>query len=379
MIDIIIILNFVCLFVNNCLVVSVDSMEHVISIRNYTELKLENIRLRNELAAQKEMYEHCIEEFRTLLQETNDLYISQIAELKKGNPIQTIPDSIPVGSKPLLPPAPVALAPPQEKREMEHPRPVRKTRSTAYVGSCIQEHSKRAPKSPQVSFTESSLRRVMVTSLQKNALEELLYISLQPRFSPETIPAVLSALLSCMQQSFSLLKTYEMAPMNQKVLLFSSLLYFVITRFPDLELENTCLEHLQEELNAELGQSFVHSKFDRFSPAFLATFLVLFDLCAFFDALPLFKLSLYAAFSRSGVFPLQLVNALFLHNRGTLDRLSDCDEAIQCIIGATLQRGTVEAPEFAELRGRSVWESWRERRWSVWWTERGTERTTRSM
>ena len=72
-----------------------------------------------------------------------------------------------------------------------------------------------------------------------------------------------------MQQSFSLLKTYEMAPMNQKVLLFSSLLYFVITRFPDLELENTCLEHLQEELNAELGQSFTHSKFDRFSPAFL--------------------------------------------------------------------------------------------------------------
>ena len=179
--------------------------------------------------------------------------------------------------------------------------------------------------------------------------EELFYISLQPRFSPVTIPAVLSALLSCMQQSFSLLKTYEMAPMNQKVLLFSSLLYFVITRFPDLELENTCLEHLQEELNAELGQSFAHSKFDRFSPAFLATFLVLFDLCAFFDALPLFKLSLYAAFSRSGVFPLQLVNALFLHSRRTLERLSDCDEAIRCIIGATLQRGAVEAPEFAEL------------------------------
>lgn len=152
-----------------------------------------------------------------------------------------------------------------------------------------------------------------------------------------------------MQQSFSLLKTYEMAPMHQKVLLFSSLLYFVITRFPDLELENTCLEHLQEELNAELGQSFAHSKFDRFSPAFLATFLVLFDLCAFFDALPLFKLSLYAAFSRSGVFPLQLVNALFLHSRRTLERLSDCDEAIRCIIGATLQRGAVEAPEFAEL------------------------------
>lgn len=152
-----------------------------------------------------------------------------------------------------------------------------------------------------------------------------------------------------MQQSFSLLKTYEMAPMNQKVLLFSSLLFFVITRFPDLELENTALERLQEELNAELGQTFVHSKFDRFSPAFLATFLVLFDLCEDFDVLPLFKLSLYAAFSRSGVFPLQLVNALFLHSRRTLERLSDCDEVIRCIIGATLQNGAVDAPEFAEL------------------------------
>lgn len=166
-----------------------------------------------------------------------------------------------------------------------------------------------------------------------------------------------------MQQSFSLLKTYEMAPMNQKVLLFSSLLFFVITRFPDLELENTCLERLQEELNAELGQSFVHSKFDRFSPAFLATFLVLFDLCADFDVLPLFKLSLYAAFSRSGVFPLQLVNALFLHSRRSLERLSDCDEAIRCIVGATLQSGEVDAPEFAALVAffRAQGEDWEAR------------------
>ena len=74
-----------------------------------------------------------------------------------GSPclVQTAPDSLPVAIKSLPPPTPVASPPPQEKMEIEHPKPVRKTQSTTYLGSCIQEHSKRAPKSPQVSFTES--------------------------------------------------------------------------------------------------------------------------------------------------------------------------------------------------------------------------------
>ena len=179
--------------------------------------------------------------------------------------------------------------------------------------------------------------------------EEFIYITLQPRFTSENIQNVLLALLASMQQSFSLLKTYEIDSMNQKVSLFSSLLFFIVTRFPEVSLENTCLDWLQSEINAELAQSYSHSKFDRFSPSFIASFLVIFDLCMNFDSLQLFKLSLYSVFTRCGTFPLHLVNALFLHNRHALDQLSDCDVVINCIIGETLSTNEVTSVEFEDL------------------------------
>ena len=77
--------------------------------------------------------------------------------------------------------------------------------------------------------------------------EELLMISLAPKYTAENIQLVVQVLFTAMKKSLSLLKSFDSTEIMKRVDLFSSLLFYLSTRFLDSEIADYCLQSIQEE------------------------------------------------------------------------------------------------------------------------------------
>ena len=158
--------------------------------------------------------------------------------------------------------------------------------------------------------TTSNLRKAILSSFQKNALyprllliirrEELIFITLSPQYTEENISLVIDSVYTAMQQSLCLLKSFDITDLFKRVDLFSSLLFYLTTRFADSTAADYCLQKLQKELLSELQQTYTHLKYDRFTPSYIGLVLIYYDLCRYYDVLDLFKLILYNVMIKAG-------------------------------------------------------------------------------
>lgn len=179
--------------------------------------------------------------------------------------------------------------------------------------------------------------------------EELIYITLSPRFTEDNILQVIDCVYTAMQQSLSLLKSFDMTDLFKRVELFSSLLFYLTTRFPASSSTDYCLQKLQEELLSELQQTYSHLKYDRFPPAYIGLVLVYLNLCRYLDAVELFKLLLYNIMIKAGEFPSRMVYFLYRHDPAVFQEQSLCDTAIVTIIGETLSFHSKQLQEYKDL------------------------------
>lgn len=119
---------------------------------------MENLRLQNELDAQKQMYERLLQDFKTVLKgscrccvipvDTNDLYVNEINRLNKmiGNKDYSVP-ALPAPTHPPTVEPKISTA--------EKPNRIKQTSISVEKSNCIQEHSKRPPKVQSIAtFTE---------------------------------------------------------------------------------------------------------------------------------------------------------------------------------------------------------------------------------
>ena len=60
--------------------------------------------------------------------------------------------------------------------------------------------------------------------------------SLAPSFTEDNILIVLETLLTAMKHSLSLIKSFESNDIEKRVDLFSSLLFFILTRFSEIQI-----------------------------------------------------------------------------------------------------------------------------------------------
>lgn len=173
--------------------------------------------------------------------------------------------------------------------------------------------------------------------------------TLAPRFTEDNIHLVFEALYTAIHQSLSLLKSFDEAEITKRVEIFSSLLFFISTRFPDTSILDKCLQKIQEDLLNELDQTHISTRTDRFSFSFLGLFLIFYDLCRYFDVIEMFKPLLYNVFIKAGEFPLRLIYLLYKHDPSAFQEQSICDSVINCIIGETLSLHTKNLQEYHEL------------------------------
>lgn len=174
-------------------------------------------------------------------------------------------------------------------------------------------------------------------------------ISLAPKYTVENIQVVIQVLFIAMKKSLSLLKSFDSTEIMKRVDLFSSLLFYLSTRFLDSEIADYCLQSIQEELMKELQLSYSFVKHERFSPSFIALFLIYDDLCKYFNANEMFKLMIYNIFTKAGEFPLQIVSFLYQHDASTFQELSLIDCIINCIIGETFALNHSQLQEFSSV------------------------------
>ena len=179
--------------------------------------------------------------------------------------------------------------------------------------------------------------------------EELLMISLAPKYTAENIQLVVQVLFTAMKKSLSLLKSFDSTEIMKRVDLFSSLLFYLSTRFLDSEIADYCLQSIQEELMKELQLSYSYVKHDRFSPSFIALFLIYDDLCKYFNANEMFKLMIYNIFTKAGEFPIQIISFLYQHDASTFQELSLIDCIVNCIIGETFTLNHSQLQEFSNV------------------------------
>lgn len=179
--------------------------------------------------------------------------------------------------------------------------------------------------------------------------EELFMFTLAPRFTEDNIHLVFEALYTAMHQSLSLLKSFDETEITKRVEIFSSLLFFISSRFPESSILDNCLQKIQEELLNELNQTHVSIKTDRFSNSYLALVIIYYDLCRYFDVLEMFKPLLYNVFIKAGEFPLRLIYLLYKHDPAAFREESMCDSVINCIIGETLSLHSKQLQDYHEL------------------------------
>ncbi|OAO18137.1 hypothetical protein AV274_0121 [Blastocystis sp. ATCC 50177/Nand II] len=255
-------------------------MDAPISIRDYSELKLEIVCLKAELEAQKEINSKYQAEFQALLRETNDKYMAEINRLK----------GIPVESQ----------------------------------------------KPEKAVIASEDIKRCILSALQHNNLEEYIYIVLEPALIETKCKAVSKDIHTAMLQSFSLLTSFDPEPLFQRVDLFASIQYFLVTRYSSPSLIDLCMNRLQDVLQLELKKSFSRSALGRFPPWYVATVLVYYDLCRRFDCVELFKSVLFTILLKAGEFPLYLLGALFQFDAAAFSETTTCDVLVNAIIGSVL-------------------------------------------
>ena len=205
-------------------------------------------------------------------------------------------------------------------------------------------------------LTSRDIKRSILSALQQNKLysfrvvlthrEEYVYLELPSHLNDKKCKLVIRALFDTMIQSFSLLQSFDTEPLFQKVSLFSSLLFFLITRFPAQPQLELCFGKIQSFIHTELKRSYVRPRADRFSPAYVATVTVFYELCRCFDCVDLFKSVLFTILLKAGAFPAHLINTLFLWDANAFSELNTCDLLMNSIIGETLQQAAERPPEF---------------------------------
>lgn len=166
--------------------------------------------------------------------------------------------------------------------------------------------------------------------------EEYIYIVLEPALVETKCKTVSKDIHTAMLQTFSLLTSFDTEPLFQRVELFVSIQYFLVTRHPSPSLIDLCMNRLQDTLQAELKKSFSRSAFGRFPPWYVATVLVYYDLCRRFDCVELFKSVLFTIMLKAGEFPLYLLSVLFQFDPAAFSEITTCDLLMNAIIGSVL-------------------------------------------
>lgn len=179
--------------------------------------------------------------------------------------------------------------------------------------------------------------------------EELILITLSPRLSEDNVNLVMDTLYIAMQQSLSLLKSFESTEIFKRVDLFSSLLFFISTRFTEAKTVDLCLQKIQEALLNELHHSYGGVKNDRFPPSYIGLLLIYYDLCRYFDVIEMFKFIFYNIFIKAGEFPIRIVYFLYMHDATAFQEQSTCDSVILSIIGETLSSHSNQLQDYNDL------------------------------
>lgn len=159
---------------------------------------------------------------------------------------------------------------------------------------------------------------------------------LEPALIETKCKAVSKDIHTAMLQSFSLLTSFDPEPLFQRVDLFASIQYFLVTRYSSPSLIDLCMNRLQDVLQLELKKSFSRSALGRFPPWYVATVLVYYDLCRRFDCVELFKSVLFTILLKAGEFPLYLLGALFQFDAAAFSETTTCDVLVNAIIGSVL-------------------------------------------
>lgn len=179
--------------------------------------------------------------------------------------------------------------------------------------------------------------------------EEYIFSTLTPHIREDTITDVFNAVFVSVTQSLSLLKTFDANLIDQRASLFSSVFNYLCTRVEGTSLATQCMSGLQSTLEKELLKKHVTLRQERFTPEFIATLLVVYDLCKVNRTEQVFKDLLYDVFKYAGEFPFYVVYSLWRHDRDAFVETSLFDTIISNIIGATVTSHRDELTSFHDI------------------------------
>lgn len=179
--------------------------------------------------------------------------------------------------------------------------------------------------------------------------EEYIFSTLTPHIKEDTIDDVFNAVFISVMQSLSLLKSFDANLIDQRASLFSSVFNYLCTRVEGNTLTLQCVNKLMSTLEKELLKKHVTLRQERFTPEFIATLLIVYDLCKVNDMEQVFKDVLYDVFKYAGEFPFHVVYALWRHDRNAFVERSLFDTIINNIIGATVTSHREELTSFHDI------------------------------
>ena len=199
----------------------------------------------------------------------------------------------------------------------------------------------------------------MITAIQKGSLycsvapvnpsEEYIFSTLTPHIKEDTVTDMFNAVYVSVTQSLSLLKSFDTNLIDQRASLFSSVFNYLCTRVEGNSLTTQCMNGLHSTLEKELLKKHVTLRQERFTPEFIATLLVFYDLCKVNSMEQAFKDVLYDVFKYAGEFPFYVVYALWRHDRNAFVETSLFDTIINNIIGATVTSHRDELTSFHDI------------------------------